>query len=123
MKKKWDEVPMKFIKDSLKKGSDFAQDVWVTTKREGLETKLAILILRKMIQNKEVTDGEIKFLKEHSLDLVRILPLVLISGIPIPLPLTPILIVLGKKYGFDFLPKDNRHYLDDKKVKGKEKDL
>lgn len=121
MKKKWDEVPMKFIKDSLKKGSDFAQDVWVTTKREGLETKLAILILRKMIQNKEVTDGEIKFLKEHSLDLVRILPLVLISGIPIPLPLTPILIVLGKKYGFDFLPKDNRHYLNDTKVKGKEK--
>lgn len=121
MKKKWDEVPMKFIKDSLKKGSDFAQDVWVTTKREGLETKLAILILRKMIQNKEVTDGEIKFLKEHSLDLVRILPLVLISGIPIPLPLTPILVVLGKKYGFDFLPKDNRHYLNDTKVKGKEK--
>lgn len=123
MNNRWDAIPMRFIKDTLKKGTDFAQDVWTTTKREGVETKIALLILRKMLQNKEVTDGEIKFLKEHSIDLIKILPLVLISGIPIPIPITPLLIVLGKKYGFDFLPKDNRHYLDDMNIKGKEKNL
>jgi LETM1-like protein len=123
MDKKWDEIPMKFIKDTLKKGTDFAQDVWDATKREGVETKLAILIVRKMLQDKEVTDGEIKFLKEHSIDLVKILPLVLISGIPVPVPITPLLIILGKKYGFDLLPKDNRHHLEDTNIKGKEKEL
>jgi hypothetical protein len=30
---------------------------------------------------------------------------------------------LGKKYGFDFLPKDNRHWLSDTKVKGKEREI
>ena len=72
-----------------------------------------------MIKDQDVTDGEIKFLKEHSMDLVKILPLVLISGIPVPIPITPLLILAGKKYGFDLLPKDNRHHLDDKNIKKK----
>jgi hypothetical protein len=37
--------------------------------------------------------------------------LVAISGIPIPIPITPLLVMLGKKYGFDFLPKDHRQLL------------
>ena len=123
MEHKEDSVTLKFLKDTLKKGTDFAQEFWEGTKREATETKISILIIRKMIQDKEVTDGEIKFLKEHSMDLVKIVPLVLISGIPIPVPITPLLIILGKKYGFDFLPKDNRHWLEDTKVKGKEKDI
>jgi hypothetical protein len=123
MEDKEDSVTVKFLKNTLKKGTDFAHDFWEGTKREATETKISILIIRKMIQNKEVTDGEIKFLKEHSKDLVKIVPLVLISGIPIPVPIVPLLVVLGKKYGFDFLPKDNRHWLDDTKIKGKEKEL
>lgn len=117
MSDKGDNIPVKFMKNLFKKGSDFASDVWETTKREGAETKIALLILRKMIQDKEVTDGEIKFLKEHSMDLVKILPLVIISGIPIPIPITPLLILAGKRYGFDLLPKDNRHHLEDKNIK------
>jgi hypothetical protein len=31
-----------------------------------------------------------------------------------------LLIALGKKYGFDLLPKDNRHHLTDKDEKEKE---
>ena len=84
MEHKEDSVTLKFLKDTLKKGTDFAQEFWEGTKREAAETKISILIIRKMIQDKEVTDGEIKFLKEHSIDLVKLVPLVLISGIPIP---------------------------------------
>lgn len=123
MTQKEDSVTLKFLKDTLKKGTDFAHDFWEGTKREATETKISILIVRKMIQDKEVTDGEIKFLKEHSMDLVKLVPLVLISGIPIPVPITPLLVALGKKYGFDLLPKDNRHHLTDTKVKGKEREI
>lgn len=111
------------LKDGLDKATTFKNDVWEATKREGIETKIALLILNKMLKNEEVTDGEIKFLKEHSKDLGKILPLVLVSSIPVPIPITPFLIVLGKKVGIDLLPKDNRHHLEDKKIKGKEKEL
>ncbi len=121
MSDKVDNIPVRFIKELFKKSSDFANDVWVATKREGTETKLAVLILRKMIQDKDVTEGEIKFLKEHSMDLIKILPLVLISGIPIPVPITPLLIIVGKRYGFDILPKDNRHHLENTTIKPKKK--
>jgi hypothetical protein len=47
------------------------------------------------------------------MDLVRLIPLVLISEF-LPVPITPFLIILGKKYGFDILPRDNRHFLDSK---------
>jgi hypothetical protein len=114
MDAKGDSFPIKFLKDVVKKGSDFAHDFWKATKREGTETKIAVLILRKMIQDKHVTEGEVKFLKEHSKDLIKIIPLVLISGIPVPVPIVPLLIIIGKKYGFDLLPKDNRHHLTDK---------
>ena len=107
--------PYRFdIKEIIKKSTDFAEDFWNATKREGEETKIAIIILRKMLQNKEVTYGEKEFLKEHSIEMIKLIPLVLISGIPIPVPITPLLIVLGKKYNIDILPKDNRHLLDKK---------
>ena len=61
----------------------------------------------------DVDGDEKSFLKEQSKDLARIIPLVAISGIPIPIPITPLLIMLGKKYGFDFLPKDHRGLLKD----------
>ena len=100
-----------YLNKLLKRGGDFAQDVWDATKRESHETKLAVEILRRMIKGEEVTDKEKEFVKKQSGDLARILPLVAISGLPIPIPITPLLIVLGKKYGFDFLPKDHRELL------------
>jgi len=102
-----------YLNGVLKKGGEMASDVWLVTKRESQETKLAVGILSKMIKGQEVSDKEKSFLKEQSKDLARIIPLVAISGIPIPIPLTPLLIVLGKKYGFDFLPKDHRDILKD----------
>jgi hypothetical protein len=101
-----------YLNRLIKRGGDFAQDVWDVTKRESQETKLALEILRRMLKGEEVKDTEKQFLKRQSGDLARILPLVAISGLPVPIPLTPLLIVLGKKYGFDFLPKDHRGILN-----------
>jgi hypothetical protein len=100
-----------YLNRVLKRGGDFASDVWVATKRESQETKMAVEILGRMIKGEEVTDKEKEFVKKQSGDVVRILPLVAISGLPIPIPITPLLIMLGKKYGFDFLPKDHREIL------------
>jgi len=109
-----------YINDLIKKGGKMASDTWESVKIEGEETKIAVYILSKMIKGEEVSEKEKTFLRAQSMDIVRILPLVAISGIPIPLPITPLLIMLGKKYGFDFLPKDHRGLLkddEDKRIK------
>ena len=106
-----------YLNDLIRKGGKMASDTWEATKIEGEETKIAIEILSRMIKGEEVSDKEKSFLRAQSMDIVRILPLVAISGIPIPLPITPLLIMLGKKYGFDFLPKDHRGLLKDDKDK------
>ena len=79
-------------------------------------TSFIFLILLTILPNfmiNKVSEKEKSFLKAQSKDLARIIPLVAISGIPIPIPLTPLLIMLGKKYGFDFMPKDHRGLLKD----------
>jgi len=102
-----------YLNDLIKKGGKMASDTWTATKVEGEETKIAVNILSRMIKGEEVSEKEKNFLRAQSMDIVRILPLVAIAGIPIPLPITPLLIMLGKKYGFDFLPKDHRGLLKD----------
>ena len=100
-----------YMNSLIKRGGQLASDVWDVTKRESQETKIAVEILGRMLKGEEVSDKEKEFVKRQSGDLARILPLVAISGLPIPIPITPLLIMLGKKYGFDFLPKDHRGIL------------
>jgi hypothetical protein len=111
-----------YLNDLIKRGGKMASDTWTATKVEGEETKIAMNILSRMIKGEEVSEKEKTFLRAQSMDIVRILPLVAISGIPIPIPITPLLIMLGKKYGFDFLPKDNRGLLKDEIEEGPNKD-
>ena len=82
-----------YLNRSLKKGSDFASEVWIVAKRESQETKLAVEILGRLIRSEKVTDKEKEFLKKQSGDVARILPLIAIQGIPIPIPITPLLVV------------------------------
>lgn len=107
-----------YLNDLIKRGGKMASDTWTATKVEGEETKIAMNILSRMIKGEEVSEKEKSFLKAQSKDIARILPLVAISGIPIPIPITPLLIMLGKKYGFDFLPKDHRGLLSEDKPDG-----
>lgn len=106
-----------YLGSIVRKGGQLASSVWTATKVESQETKIAVGILAKMVKGEEVSDKEKKFLKAQSKDIVKILPLVAIQGIPIPVPITPLLIMLGKKYGFDILPKDHRDLLKDDDIK------
>ena len=81
----------------------FGNKSWDFLKRESEETKQAAIILNKMISSKDVSDNEKKFLKEQSKDLIRI-----ISAGTLPMPITAILVALGKKYNFEVLPGNQK---------------
>ncbi len=95
------------IKKALDKGADFAKSVWDGIKRESKETKEAVRILSDMTKGNEVTDVQKKFVKAQAVDLVKILPLVIIQGIPVPIPITPFLLMLGNRVGIDLLPNSH----------------
>jgi len=106
------------IKGLFKKGLDFGRDVWDVTKREGKETAQAVGILRKMIRGEEVSDKQKEFLKSQAKDVVRILPLIAIQGLPGgSVAITPLLLTLGKKYNFDIIPSSNSELLDEDEPK------
>ena len=79
------------------------------TKREAKETRIAAKIVAKIIGNyfkvdkDVVTEKEIKFLKEHSVDLAKIIPI--IASLPTPIPYFQIALIL-KKFGVDILPTE-----------------
>lgn len=109
-----DEGVLDMVKKAVTKGGEFAKTVWDATKREGRETKEALRILSDLVQGETVSDKEKEFLKAQSVDLVKVLPVIAVSGIPVPVPITPFLIMLGKKVGIDLLP--NSHTKVDYKV-------
>lgn len=102
-----DEGVVDMVKKAITKGGEFAKTVWDATKREGRETKEALRILSDLVQGDDVSDKEKEFLKAQSVDLVKVLPVIAVSGIPVPVPITPFLIMLGKKVGFDLLPNSH----------------
>ena len=107
-----DKIDENFISDLATKIStkttEFAKSVWDGIKRESAETKEAAKVINKMVKGEDVTTEEKKLVKNQSIDLLKILPLIAIQGIPLPIPITPLLIVLGKKYGFDILPNSHK---------------
>jgi hypothetical protein len=102
-----DESLKDSINAALKRGAQFAKDVWDGVKRESRETKEAVRLLGEVVQGKEITQTQKDFIKAQSVDLVKAVPLIAISGIPVPVPITPFLLLLGKKIGFDFLPNSH----------------
>lgn len=94
---------MNDIQNSIKMLSNKITDY---TKREANETKIAARILSKIITNnfkitkKKVTDEEIIFLKDHSKDIMKIIPIIIMF--PTPIPYIEILLIL-KGFGIDIL--------------------
>ena len=95
------------LKEWFKKGTNLAKDVWEATKRESRETKEAVRLIDLLIKGEKITEEQQKFLKAQAVDLAKILPLIAIQGIPVPVPITPFLIILGKEVGFDILPNSH----------------
>jgi hypothetical protein len=92
------------LKSIWSKGGKLTQDIIDGAKREGKETTKLVQLLNKMLYGDSITDDEKTFMKAQGKDLLKILPLVAIQGIPLPIPITPLLLLLGKKFGFNILP-------------------
>ena len=102
-----DEGLKDLITQAVDKGKEFAKGVWDATKRESRETQEMVKLLAKLIKGDKITDTQKTFIKAQAVDLVKVLPLIAIQGIPLPIPITPFLIYLGKKVGFDILPNSH----------------
>ena len=72
-------------------------------RREGKETTEAAKILAKIINKKEVTEEEKKFLKEQSKDLARIVALMGLGAVSMALPIA--LEKVLNKWGISIMPK------------------
>ena len=79
-------------------------DLKVATNREKKETIVAIMILRKMVAGEQVTDFQKRFLKAQIGDIIKILFHISLKFIPLPIPLSAVVIFLGKKLGINVLP-------------------
>jgi hypothetical protein len=77
------------------------------------ETSALVRILTHAVKsytkNREfdLNDEDREFIKGQSADVVRTLILTIIAIIPIPIPLTPFLIIFGNKIGIDLTPKEH----------------
>jgi len=78
------------------------------------ETRALIKILTHAVKsyskNREfdLNNEDKKFIKEQSVDVVRNVILVIVGIIPLPIPLTPFLIIFGNKIGIDLVPKEQK---------------
>jgi len=76
------------------------------------ETRALVRILTHAVKSYakdrefDLNDEDRKFIKGQSTDVVRGLILTIVALIPLPIPLTPFLIIFGKKIGIDLVPKE-----------------
>lgn len=107
----------------LKKILSKFKDIKKRAKSEIEETKALVRILihavKSYAKNREfdLDKKDIEFIQGQSGDVIKNLLMVVISIIPIPIPVTPFLIIFGKKIGIDIVPKE--HEIPEK---GKKKD-
>ena len=92
-------------------------------KSEVEETRALVRILTHAVRSYSKTrefdldEKDREFIKGQSGDVVKNIILMVISIIPIPIPITPFLVLFGKKVGIDFIPKQQ-----DIPEKGKKKE-
>tara|TARA_R110001606_G_scaffold351927_2_gene502278 strand:- start:1949 stop:3373 length:1425 start_codon:yes stop_codon:yes gene_type:complete len=79
-------------------------------KREGKETTMAAKIIKKILVSEDVSEKELKFVKEQSGDILKIFGVVTMGAISTALPIL-VEKMLNKK-GLSILPKENSSTLD-----------
>ncbi len=82
-------------------------------RREGKETTEAAKILSKILNRKEVSEEEKKFLKEQSKDLARIVAVMGLGAVSMALPVA--LEKILNKWGISILPKNQSKELEGEK--------
>lgn len=112
--KKGDRDILRVPKSWANKFGKAMKNVGRHANRERKETIIAARILRRYVTGKEPSKEEIQFLKDQSIDIMRILPIVAAQAVPAPIPITPFLLALGKRIGIDLVPKEQtvpEHFL------------
>lgn len=108
IKKVYSDINNFKIKNALKWGKRYREKLINISKRESSQTREAVNILIKMISNKKVSDKEKELLRRQSIDILK-----LISTAALPLPITAILVALGKRYNFEIFPVDHKKLIDE----------
>jgi len=109
----------------VKKVLSKLKDVKVRAQSEIKETRALVRILTHAVKSYakdrefDLNDEDRAFIKGQSVDVVRTLVLTIVAIIPLPIPLTPFLIIFGQKIGLDLVPKE--HEIPDKGKSNKEK--
>ncbi len=105
MEDKSEESVIKKVLSKLKDVKDRAQS-------EVKETRALVRILTHAVKsytkNREfdLNEEDKKFIKGQSTDVIKNILLTVVAIIPLPIPLTPFLIIFGRKIGLDLVPKE-----------------
>ena len=106
------------VKDYVSKKQEDFKKSWKSfvfnAKKEGKETVEATKIIGKLLSKKEVTKDEIKFVKEQSLDLAKIVSLMAMGAVSMAIPIA--LEKILKKYGISIMPKEHTRKEDEVEV-------
>lgn len=96
----------------VKKTLSKLKDVKNRAQSEIKETRALVRVLTHAIKsyakNREfdLNTEDKEFVKGQSVDVIRSIVLTIVAMIPLPIPLTPFLIIFGKKIGIDLVPKE-----------------
>lgn len=92
----------------MKKLTNKFRDSWkyflLIFKREKVQTKEAIVILKKLLRGGDPTPEEIKFLKSQSLDLAKIVGIMGLGAVSMVIPIA--LEKILNKWDISIMPKD-----------------
>jgi len=102
-KKMYGEGFNKLIKDKKNKLVDSFNKFKEAASREKKETVQAFKICKKILAKKDVTKEEIKFLKEQSKDLGKIIGVMALGSVSMAIPIA-LEKILNKKYGISIMP-------------------
>jgi hypothetical protein len=104
----------KYKKISIRKTRDKLSNSWKSfidiAKIEVDETGKLMILLKKSIKGKKLTDGEIKYIKNQSGDLAKIISIMAMGSVSMVIPIA--LNKALKKWNIDIMPKDHRHFLE-----------
>jgi ribosomal protein S18 acetylase RimI-like enzyme len=95
----------------IQKGFNKIKDI---SKREGKASIVLFKLLSRAAisyaktKDFNLSDEEKTFMRGQSKNIARITPLILVQAVPLPIPISPFLILLGKKIGIDLVPKEQQ---------------
>jgi ribosomal protein L19 len=100
------------IKEKLKQSFNKFKEIAL---REKNETKEAFNICKKILSKKEISEKEIKFLKEQTKDIAKIVAIMAMGSISMLIPIT-LEKILNKKYGISIMPNSHNKIDESKNI-------